>query len=306
MSGACLGPRPGPAPIGFEVPLRLRIGLAGGAVRTVAIEEYVRGTILSEVAPAAGGPALVERMLQVQAIVARTYAVAHQGRHARDGFDLCATTHCQLYEPARIRTSRWSVTAANAVATTRGMVLWFGGSPAATLFHADCGGYTSGARDVWGGTSHPYLRAAADAGPAAGAHRQWRFDVERGRLIAALNADPRTRVGLTLAGISVLRRDQAGRAEVLELAGARRSSVRGEELRAVLTAAFGAQAIKSTKFTVAEHGSRVVFVGHGFGHGVGLCQAGALARLDAGARPEQVLTHYYPGTTLAQSPITNP
>ena len=66
----------------------------------MALEDYVRAAILSEFAPPAGDPGDIERMLEVQAIIARTYAASHLGRHQREGFDLCATTHCQLYQPA--------------------------------------------------------------------------------------------------------------------------------------------------------------------------------------------------------------
>ena len=74
--------------------------------------------------------------------------------------------------------------------------------------------------------------------------------------------------------------------------------VRGEELRAVLTAAFGARTIRSTRFAVDRKGETLVFTGSGFGHGVGLCQTGAIVRARAGSTVEEILDHYYPGTWL--------
>ena len=94
-------------------------------------------------------------MFEVQAIVARTYAAAHRGRHARDGFDLCSTTHCQLYEPGRLVTSRWADAARGAGGRTAGLLVLYEGLPADAVFHADCGGWTSAAADVWGGAGHP-------------------------------------------------------------------------------------------------------------------------------------------------------
>src|SRR6266545_3651607 len=85
----------------------VRIGVKEGnklTIRKVPFEQYVQASVLSEFAPASGDPAIVERMLEVQAVISRTYALAHLGRHAADGYDLCATTHCQLYEPSRIQT----------------------------------------------------------------------------------------------------------------------------------------------------------------------------------------------------------
>ena len=74
--------------------------------------------------------------------------------------------------------------------------------------------------------------------------------------------------------------------------------VRAEVFRAVLTASFGARAIKSTRFEVEQNRETIVFTGTGHGHGVGACQAGAMARARAGHDPARILTHYYPGTRL--------
>ena len=300
LSGGCTDIRPQPlrVPAG-SVPRFLRVKLTGQAAPVrVALEEYVRGTILSEFAPPGGDPADVERMLEVQAVIARTYAAAHTGRHQRDGYDLCSTTHCQLYQPGRLKTSSWAPLAIEASQRTAAQVLWFDDAPATALFHADCGGHTSSAADVWGGTAKPYLSGIADDGAAGSAHGSWRFEVGRTELAAALNADQRTRVGNVLRGISITQRDEGGRALLVIVSGAREPVIRGEELRGILSRTFGSRAIRSTRFEVTRSGQRFVFTGQGFGHGVGLCQAGAYARLKAGARPEQVLARYYPGTRV--------
>ena len=62
-----------------------------------------------------------------------------------------------------------------------------------------------------------------------------------------------------------------------------------------LTRAFGPRALRSTRFDVRRTGAMFTFSGRGYGHGVGLCQAGAFARLRAGATPADVVRHYYPG-----------
>ena len=60
-----------------------------------------------------------------------------------EGFDLCDGVHCQLYEPGRIRTSRFAAVARAAVERTAGMILAYSNRPAEVLFHADCGGHTA-------------------------------------------------------------------------------------------------------------------------------------------------------------------
>jgi stage II sporulation protein D (peptidoglycan lytic transglycosylase) len=265
-------------------------------VTSVPLEEYVRAVILSEFAPRSADDSAVEPMLEVQAIVSRTFALAP--RHRGEGFDLCATTHCQLYDPARAATSRWAEPAAEAVRRTTGVVVWFGNAPARTVFHADCGGHTSAAHDVWSGDDPSYLAGVSDGGPAASAHGEWRFSPAGPTLLAALNADARTRVGARLDRIDVLARDGAGRALLVGLDGERSPLVRGEELRAIVTRAFGARALRSTRFDVVRGDGRFEFRGRGFGHGVGLCQVGAFARIAAGASPEEVLAYYFPGTSI--------
>ena len=281
------------------IPVTLKVYVAQEkAIRTVKLEDYVRAAIISEYAPPDGDPSLVQQMLAVQAVIARTYAVANQRRHSAQGYDLCSSTHCQLYEPSRLKTSRWAKLAAAAVAQTAGQLLWHRGTAVNTLFHADCGGHTSTSAAAWGGTVQPYLVAAPDDGPAQTAHAEWGYRIPLTALSNALEADTRTSVG-TLRDITIRSRDRSGRAQTLTLHGDRERMVRGEEFRTVLTRHFGARGVKSTLFDVKRDGDALFFEGRGFGHGVGLCQAGALARLRSGSSVASVLKRYYPGTTLA-------
>jgi stage II sporulation protein D len=302
LTAACTAGR-GPVRVaGTPLPSHVTIRLSDGTVRRLPLEEYVRGTVVAEFAPASGEAGAVERMLEVQAIIARTYAVSHLARHKADGFDLCAETHCQLYQPRRLQTSRWAAATVAATTRTAGRVLWHGTAPATALFHADCGGHTSAAGDVWGGRPQPYLRAIADDGPAGVAHASWTYEIEAARLAAVLGRDSRTRVGAQLQAVRVLSRDEGGRAGLVALQGDREPLVRGEEFRTIVTRALGARSLRSTRFVVTRRGSRFLFEGQGFGHGVGLCQAGAFARIKAGARPDEVLARYYPGATVVALP----
>jgi stage II sporulation protein D len=293
-------------------PSTIRVGIREGnrvTIRKVPFETYVQAAILSEFAPPGGDPDVVERMLEVQSVIGRTYALAHLGRHESEGFDVCASTHCQLFEPSRLTTSRWAQQSAEAVRRTTATVLWFGGSPAEALYHSDCGGRTSRAEDVWRGMGRPSLVSVPDDGPAENAHAAtWRYESADATLIAALNKDARTRVGARLNGIQVLDRDQTGRAGQIALHGSQERVVRGEDLRDVLAQSFGGRSIKSTWFTIDHTGGKYVFEGRGFGHGVGLCQSGALARIRAGAKLPAVLDVYFPGTKLVtlRRPRTTP
>ena len=281
-----------------RVMLRVSIAEQRNAIRVVPLEEYVAGSVISEVAPPSGDEAIIEQLLEVQAVVARTYALANRNRHGSRGFDLCSTTHCQLYQPSRLSTSRWADAGRMATVRTAGDVLWHGQRPASALFHADCGGHTSSAAQIWGGVSRPYLPARPDDDLETDVHVTWRYDASLKDLRQALNASARMAVGSRLDRIDVVDRDVSGRAETLALHGQRDRLVRGEDFRAQLTKTFGARSIRSTLFSVKRERDTFVFEGKGFGHGVGLCQAGALARIKAGATPRAVLERYFPQTVV--------
>jgi stage II sporulation protein D len=299
---------PGPMRVGFpgsvavskaHIPSVIRVQLhEHGAlvIREVPLEQYVETTILSELHPSAADEPIAEHLFEVQAVLARTYAVTNAGRHASEGFDLCSTTHCQLYELAQLTSSRWARLAHDAVRHTTGKLLWFGDQPARAVYHADCGGHTSDATAVWGGASVPYLIAAPDT--CATEHSDWSFEARATALRVALNADARTDVGATLDRVEISGRDAAGRAELITLHGARTFLIRGEVFRDVVTRALGVKSIRSTLFSVKQSGDLFVFTGRGYGHGVGLCQAGAAARIRGGTSPADVLRHYFPGTMI--------
>lgn len=287
------------SPPGVNAPARVQVRV-GGQITTVPIDEYVLGAVLSEVTPLDETPAAVDRIYEVQAIIARTYVVSQIGRHHAEGFDVCDTTHCQIYDPARVRTSRFTTAARAAVTRTRGRILSYGGHVAEALFHADCGGSTTGADAVWGGRPFPYLRAIED-NLTPETHRKWEVTATNEQLRVALDADARTNVGKSLTAIEILSRDDSGRAAGLSVRGERSYTVRGDVLRSVLNLSLGGRGLQSTKFTLARSGNRYTFEGTGFGHGVGLCQRGAATRLRRGDSVEGVLRAYYPGTTLTQT-----
>jgi len=298
LSSGCLTaarPLPYPSPSAAAVALPEHVVVrSGGRLITVALEDYVIAAALSEVTPLGDSTAVVDRVYEVQAVIARSYAVAHLGRHRAEGFDFCDTTHCQVYEPARRRTSRFAAPAEAAASRTQGQILTFEGRAADALFHADCGGRTAAASDVWGGAAVAYLQPIIDDVPE-GAHRTWRVSVTSTQLRDALNADPRTAVGKSLASIDVLARDDSGRAAAIGLRGEKSAIVKGDLLRTVVNRALGERTLQSTLFTVTRQAGGFLFEGSGFGHGVGLCQRGAMARARRGETVREILGTYYPG-----------
>lgn len=263
-------------------------------IETVALEEYVAGCVAAELGSLDLTPPAAARARDVQAVLCRSYGAASVGRHAAEGFDVCATTHCQLYRPVPAtgigRLSR------EAAARTAGQFLLFSGKPVRPTYHADCGGHTTTPGEVWGGDSPAFFASAPDE--ACPRRPAWRLEVTLARLADLL----RGATGLTLEGrlreVAVDRRDASGRAAWVRLTGRQPLVVRGSDFRSAVTRGLGAAAMPSTLFEVEQRGETVRFEGHGNGHGVGLCEAGMIARAARGDDPAAILAHYFPGTTV--------
>ncbi len=279
--------------------LRVEVGARGsGSVARVPLEEYVRDVVVGELSVAPADAAIAQPAYEAQAIVARTYALAGRGRHRADGFDLCSTTHCQVYVPGTWRRSRWAAQIDAAVARTRGRFIAHDDRPIEAVFHAHCGGHTSTASEVWRSPGAPYLQGVRDPYCLREQPATWTTTLTLEAVRAAVSRRTRTDVGARLDGVQVLRQDPGGRVVEVVLAGARTPVVTGEDFRLAVIAAAGPRSLRSARFEVRRDGAQVVFTGRGSGHGVGLCQIGLIGRLRAGQSAEEVLRAYYTGVTI--------
>jgi len=268
-----------------EVELRLTPrGLT--VVNIVRTEDYVRSVTAEEMPPSWPAPAL-----EAQAVAARTFALAHRGRHRSAGFDLCTTTHCQSYHGIRSE----QASSNQAVQATYGQVLTYQGKLIEALFHTDSGGMTENSEDVWG-TKIPYLRAATEVERFT---QPWQKTLPAVELVQKFHH--KGDIGeLKIIRLSPLQMGQAsadrtvsGRVKSVQLVG-KKGTVRvtGEELRNVL-------GLRSTLLEMKLNGGTVQIHGYGWGHGLGLSQYGAKAwakQLDY----QGILKHYYQGAVLKQ------
>ena len=272
------------------------------------LEDYVLGVMSAE-----GSMETEPEALKALAIAVRTYALKNRGRHAKDGFDFCSTTHCQRFV-AGVRTPavregskadqalpyvRASDTIINAVRSTEGQVLLDShGQLVDSYFGASCGGETANEGTLWGVTPPEYLRGVQDEYCLGGPHAHWIDTITRVDLLRALQSDPRTNVGTRLDQVSVSKRDETGRAEFITLEGEHRKSVRGWDFKIIVGRVLGWNVLKSSRFEVSRAGSNFIFRGSGFGHGLGLCQEGAHVMAQRGADFQRILEKYFPGTSI--------
>jgi stage II sporulation protein D len=286
-------------------------------VNAVPEDRLLAGLIPAEIFPSAPDEAL-----KAQAVAARGELLSKIGtRHIGDPFRLCSQTHCQVYSGAGRETARTTA----AVEATRGEVLFEGegGGLADPVYSANCGGHTEHNENAWPDMpALPSLRGHRDADAKAG-------DPYRGGVtvanVDAFIANPppafcgRSKLGAgdrfrwtvtrskddldkllakyrlgTISSIAILERGVSGRARAVRVTGAARSEVIRGELR--IRQAFGN--LRSSLFVVEVQGGGAVFRGAGFGHGVGMCQTGAIGMAEAGKSYREILRHYYPGTVL--------
>ena len=288
------------------------------AVNAVPEDRLLAGLLPAEIFPNAP-----EEALKAQAVAARGELLTKIGtRHIGDPFRLCSQVHCQVYSGAGRETPRTTA----AVAATRGEVLFTADRKdlADTVYSANCGGHTENNENAWpdmpalaelrghrdapvagkpdayaGGVTEENLARFIDQPPASycgqahlGASDRVRWTVKRtaAELGALLS---RFHLG-EIRAIEILQRGVSGRALAVRVVG----SARGETIRGEwrIRQAFGG--LRSSLFLVEVKNGEATFRGAGFGHGVGMCQTGAIGMAEAGKSYQQILRHYYPNTVL--------
>lgn len=281
------------------------------AVR-LPLETYLLGVVPYEI----GG--LTDSLFEAgraQAIAARSYTLFYRGRRGDEGFDLYGTVEDQVYGP----TEGERPIAARCVESTRGEVELSDGFPIRANYSSTCGGISAEVWEAWPTDPLPYLVSQRDRVDgvdlcAGSPHYRWREEWSARAFLDDLATHaPAEGVGLPPGGLGrlvdvrVAARSRSGRVWRLVV-----STTTGEvvipayALRRVLRRPGHPNAIlRSTLFKVDVRRDRatrralaVVMSGAGNGHGVGLCQTGALGMARLGRDGEAIVRHYYPGAEL--------
>jgi stage II sporulation protein D len=277
----------------------------------VPLETYLVGVVPGEI----GG--LAEELLEAgraQAVAARSYTLFYRGRRAAEGFDLYGTVEDQVY--GAVDSERPLAT--RCVESTRALVALRDGQPIRANYCSTCGGVSAEVWEAWPAAAVPYLGSHADAGSAdycaASPVYRWREEWESGEFLRTVARwAPAQGVAIPPGGLGDLldvrvdARSRSGRVWRLVV-----STTNGDvvvpayALRQVLRRPGTPGAIlRSSLFKVdvrrdpvTRAARAVVASGAGSGHGVGLCQTGALGMARAGRDAKAILLHYYPGVDL--------
>jgi len=279
------------------------------ATNLLDVETYLQGVVGAEMG-ARSEPDLAA--LRAQAVISRTIALKAIGRWRIRGYDLVSTVADQAYAGIGFETPL----STQAVQETRGEVLLWQGQLIDGFFHSTCGGRTANGTEAFAGADRPYLRSIRDEDEsgrswcAISPRFRWR-ESWSGELLARILSETLPQAGgpaqlaKSLRGIRVVDRTATGRVAHVELIGSRGNyTVTGPVARLLFRTADGS-ILRSANFNLqlTRSGERIVQLvadGSGAGHGVGMCQWGALARSRAGFSYPDILAAYFPGTDLSR------
>jgi len=286
-------------------------------VNVLPVEWYLRGVVPLEIGgPRAGNE---EAAVEAQAIAARSYTVvrlaAIEGGTSRNAsYDMLASVADQVYGGADAERPFSN----QAVARTIGLVLRYNGRVVSAPYHSTCGGETAEPNEVWRSANEPFLQRVSDRIPGTSnrfycdisPRFSWTRSLTGDELDAAVRAYLASYTTVPAGGAGHVRsatvesRTPSGRVARLIIAAERGNfSLRGNDIRYVLRTP-GGEILNSTYFSVQTEtrrdGSlaRLVVKGNGYGHGIGMCQWGAIGRARAGQSARAILATYYPGTSV--------
>jgi SpoIID/LytB domain protein len=246
--------------------------------------------------------------LKAQAVAARTYALWEKqtGHWKKFGYDVCATTACQVYSGADVERGTAGRRWVQAVHETAGQVLLYKGHPALTRFHSSSGGHTLPNEALFSEGAVPYLRGVDDPTDNVSPLHRWNVVLTRAQLEQIL------RVGIGLGGKLVdVQADVDGKQVRIRTGGGqldigprRFTTVVNNKASRMFPSSFpGLRSdglrmpftMPSSRFSVERTATGFVVHGRGYGHGVGMSQYGAKGLADNGKDYKEILETYYTG-----------
>jgi stage II sporulation protein D len=258
-------------------------------VNEVNIDKYVAGVVKSEVGTNEG-----LELYKVQAIICRTYALSNFRKHEEEDFQLCDKVHCQVFGGSCDQANAVIGVAyagnnaiLRAAVETSGLVLVDTTLELITAsFHSNCGGQTCNSEDVWI-LPKLYLKSVKDPYCVQRKNARWEREVSQVKWLDYFERVHGYRTGDEQTKQRVLNFTQTSRAPYFQ----NNRDIWLKEVRSDWR-------FRSTFFSTHVSGDQVVVQGRGFGHGVGLCQEGAMEMALRGITHKDILNFYYTEVAL--------
>jgi len=235
-------------------------------------ERYIAGVVEAE-----AGQGHTREFYKAKAIICRTYLYGNIDRHENEGFHLCDETHCQAYKgQCRSRNMIFP-----AVTTTKNMIITDlkDSKPILATYHSNCGGETESAQNVWQ-TNLPYLVPVTDPYCLSSPNARWQKTISLDEWINYMVKNGFTLNPNIVTDFSFQQNRRIATYKVNNFTTPVRQIRADWQLR-------------STFFSVAVEEGNVVLRGRGYGHGVGLCQEGAIEMGRRGFTYNEIINFYY-------------
>ncbi len=254
-------------------------------VNSIEIEQYIKGVLYHEVSDKWPLEAI-----KAQAVATRTYALYSIETFAARDFDVTNDVYSQVYGGKTAERYQTNL----AVQKTKGEVLTYKGKIFPAFFHANSGGVTESAAELWNVDIAPLKGGVESIYSVNAPHYRWRRNYRLKDIQDVLNKQG-VKVGL-IKSIRVKEYNGSGRVRSLEVIDRENKifQVEGKVFREAL----GPNVLKSNKYKVEMKGYYVDLVGYGWGHGVGMCQWGAYNMSRMKFSYKQILQFYYPGSSI--------
>jgi stage II sporulation protein D len=271
-------------------------------VNSITLEDYVKGVMTKEM-PVGNGNENYEA-LKAFSICVRTYAV-NKLSEEKDLFDIYPDTRDQVYGGIDGETGYTN----DIVDETNGQILTYNDNLATIFYHSTCGGFTEDVKNVFGKESIPYLISVEDGINhycKISPRYYWAEKYSEETFIERLYKSKLIEnVDYTLADVEVNSKFNSGRVNELlitvkDKVGEEKSvSLFGNSLRSIIRTSDNKSILKSNYFDIIlDENKNVIIEGKGSGHGVGMCQWGAIGQSHLGINYKEILDHYYPGTRV--------
>ncbi|MFA5782269.1 MAG: SpoIID/LytB domain-containing protein [Bacteroidales bacterium] len=247
-------------------------------INKVELEHYVAGVVESE-----GGIKKNLEFLKVQAIISRTYAISNLRKHIKeDGYNFCDNVHCQLYKGRCINSLIMMATSQ----TAGDIIIDKSNKPISAAFFSNCGGQTVNSEDVWS-IATTYLKSVKDTFCLNQSQAKWVKKIA-------------TKVWLDYLSSKFMYpvTDSAMALEATTFTQISRKINFDDNPNIPLKTIRNDWKLKSTFFSIQNIGDTLIFNGRGYGHGVGLCQEGAMHMVDIGWTLKKIINYYYTDVTI--------
>lgn len=320
-------------------------------INHILLDHYLYGVLPREIQVSAHREAL-----KTQALVSKSFTIANLGKHKNEGFDLCNTTHCQVYGGYSVENDNTN----RAISDVKGEFIYYNDKIINSTFHSNSGGRTESSLHVWGGDT-PYLVGVEDSFSENTRNSTWEMSLTLKELESKLRSAG-VNVG-QLKEIEIVSKSPSGRVKEMDIIGVSDTkTISGAKFRAAL----GNTYLKSTLFTINSEeienvkenniyvlngygesdklntsesvamdyfgekkdiygneavesfsdyiyldidaskpikrpnnlDGEIIIYGKGYGHGVGLSQAGAMNMAEQGYDYKDIIKHYYRGVEI--------